>query len=399
MKDLDYDILISGAGVAGLIAAVAFGDAGFTVLCVDPNEPVTDRNAKGADLRTTAYLQPSQEFLASIGVWPLVDDIAMPLETMRIVDISTETERTHDFNSSEISEKPFGYNVGNWAMRAALLKRLKTLPKVKLVTGVSTTSLVTRTSGAFVKLSDGKTVRTNLVIGADGRNSPVRKLLGIDVTRTDFEQSALTFAVTHAIPHQNVSSEIHQSGGPFTLVPLPDLDGTPCSAVVWMERKNTAQELSNLDVPSFENAATKRSGNILGELSLVGRRTSWPIISQMANSLTGERTALIAEAAHVVPPIGAQGLNMSVADIQCLRDLVVKNPSDIGQNGLLAQYERKRLKEIKTRVMGVNLLNRFSMQDLPMLQTARSAGLSLFHNVTPVRRMLMRLGLRSSQNT
>ena len=136
-----------------------------------------------------------------------------------------------------------------------------------------------------------------------------------------YGQKALTFAVTHPLPHQNISTEIHRSGGPFTLVPLPDRDGLPSSAVVWMERGPEVARLMALDAPEFEAAANARSCQILGPLTLAGRRLVWPMIAQIADRMAGERLALMAEAAHVVPPIGAQGLNMSLADLAALLDL------------------------------------------------------------------------------
>jgi 2-octaprenyl-6-methoxyphenol hydroxylase len=124
------DIVISGGGIAGLVAAAAFGDAGFDVLCVDPKHPVTNRDAAGADLRTTAYLQPGQTFLQAIGVWPLVTDCNAPLQVMRIVDAASPDLVSKDFDAKDISDAPFGWNVGNWDMRDGLLRRIASLPNV-----------------------------------------------------------------------------------------------------------------------------------------------------------------------------------------------------------------------------------------------------------------------------
>jgi 2-octaprenyl-6-methoxyphenol hydroxylase len=192
--------------------------------------------------------------------------------------------------------------------------------------GIGTAQLLTRETEARVTLSDGARLRARLVIAADGRNSAVREAAGIDVRTTRYGQKALAFAVTHPIPHENVSTEIHRSGGPFTLVPLPDYTGEdgiarPSSAIVWMERGPEVRRLMALDTPEFEAEMTERSAHLFGPLTLVSRRTVWPIISQTAEALSAERVALVAEAAHVVPPIGAQGLNMSLADIRTLLDL------------------------------------------------------------------------------
>ncbi len=391
MTDTSVDIFISGGGVAGLCAAVAFGAHGFSVLCVDPVPPVTQQAEPGADLRTTAYLQPSQAFLDRIGLWPHVADTAQALQTMRIVDADKGDPK--DFDAADISDAPFGWNVGNWRMRAGLMARLAELPTVDFRPGVATTAYLTRTDAALATLSDGSRVTARMALAADGRDSFIRNTLGIAAKRTEFGQAALTFAVSHPVPHKNVSTEVHKSGGPFTLVPLPDHDGLPCSAVVWMETAANARTLLGMDDATFNSAATERSAHVNGPLSLVSRRTSWPIISQIADRFCAERTALVAEAAHVVPPIGAQGLNMSLKDIETLLDLCLTSPASLGTAEMLRRYHRLRYPEVLLRVKGVGLLNRTSMAGAAPITKARAFGLDAIHGIAPIRKTLMRLGL------
>ncbi|MGR3836984.1 MAG: FAD-dependent monooxygenase, partial [Cognatishimia sp.] len=349
MKAESFDIVISGGGIAGLTAAAAFGAAGFSVQCLDPTAPVTERDTKGADLRTTAFLQPAQTLLERIGLWDRFAAHAAPLQIMRIVDAggAKPTARiVKEFNAQEISDKPFGWNLPNWLLRRELIAHLRGLSNVELCLGIGTTSLFTRANEARVGLSDGRQSQCKLVIAADGRSSPMREAAGIKVRTTRYGQKALAMAITHAVPHENVSTEIHRSGGPFTLVPLPDYQGRPCSALVWMERGARAQELFDLDVPDFEAAMTRRSAGLFGPLTLASRRTIWPIISQQADRMSAQRIALIAEAAHVVPPIGAQGLNMSLGDLQCLLDLASDAPGELGSAKMLAAYHKARHNEI-----------------------------------------------------
>ena len=392
---MTYDIVVSGGGIAGLAAAAAFGADGDSVLCLDPAPPVTDRNAEGADLRTTAFLQPAQAFLDEIGLWPRLAAHAMPLQVMRIVDAGGEEPKariTKEFNASDISDQPFGWNLPNWLLRREFVAHLEGVDTVTFRAGLGTTSLFTREAEARVVLSDGTKVRCKLVIAADGRNSPMRKAAGIDVQTTRFGQKALAFAVTHPIPHGNVSTEIHRTGGPFTFVPLPDLDGRPSSAIVWMEDGPKAEALMALEPEAFEDAMTTRSCSLFGPLELASRRTIWPIISQHADRLSGERIALVAEAAHVVPPIGAQGLNMSLKDLSVLRDLA-RHSDDIGNRKMLDAYHQKRIADIRARVAGITLLNRTSMLSAQPLRDIRAKGLDALYTLTPVRKTLMQLGL------
>lgn len=393
-----YDIVISGGGIAGLCATSIFGALGFDVLCVDPSAPVLERDAPGADIRTTAFLQPAKARLSDAGLWDRLADYAMPLQKMRIMDASgpgPDPKARREFDANDVSDQPFGWNLPNWLLRREITAYVQDLPNVTLLNGVSCTSMMSREAEALVHLSDGKPVKTRLVIAADGRHSTLRQHAGIGVKTIRFGQKALAFAVTHPNPHDNVSTEIHQSGGPFTLVPLPDRDGRPSSAVVWMEDGPKANALMDLDEASFNTAISERSCYLLGPLEQASRRTIWPIIAQGAERLTTQRLALIAEAAHVVPPIGAQGLNMSLNDMAALADLAAARPEGLGDSVMLAAYERARLPDIKTRIAGISMLNRASQTGLPMLQAARAEGLKALHDVPPIRHALMQMGLGS----
>ena len=396
MTEQSVDIVVSGGGVAGLTAAALFGQAGFSVICVDPAPPVTERDTKGADLRSTAFLQPARDLLEKAGIWARLEPYESALQVMRIVDAGGEVAEPRvikEFDASDISDKPFGWNLPNWLLRREMVAHLQGLDNVDFRPGVGTSSVFTREAEAKVSLSDGTRVRCRLVIAADGRNSPVRQGAGVEVKTTRYGQKALAFAVTHPIPHENVSTEIHRSGGPFTLVPLPDYEGRPSSAIVWMEEGPEAVRLSNLPVAEFEAAMNARSCLLFGPLTLASRRTVWPIISQLAEEMSAERIALVAEAAHVVPPIGAQGLNMSLGDMRVLLELAQANPERLGDRAMLEAYGRKRHTEIKARVAGIDLLNRASMMKAQPLRDARAMGLNAIYSLAPVRKTLMQLGL------
>lgn len=390
------DILVSGGGVAGLAAAAAFGSAGFRVICVDPAPPVTERDAEGADLRTTAILQPGRAVLDAAGLWDRLAPHAMPLQVMRIVDAGgaePEARLTRDFDAADISDAPFGWNLPNWLLRREMVARLADMPNVDFRPGTATAAVTTRETEALVRLTEGTTVSARLLVAADGRASPVRAALGIGVRTLRYGQLALAFAVTHPIPHQNVSTEVHRSGGPFTLVPLPDWQGKPSSAVVWMERGPEAKRLAALPKAALEAEMSVRSAHVLGPLTLASRITLWPIIGQLAQRFHGQRTALMAEAAHVVPPIGAQGLNMSLADLAALLELAAADPGGLGGPAMLAAYGRRRWPEVSARVLGVDALNRASMAGAPALRDLRAKAIEVLYGTAPVRRTLMRAGL------
>ncbi|MCY4303375.1 MAG: FAD-dependent monooxygenase [Aestuariivita sp.] len=390
---IDCDILIAGGGISGLLSAVAFGQAGYNVICIDPNPPINNLDSNHVDLRTTAILQPAQKFLARIGIWDYLSPHATPLQSLRIMDVDhgeTSPRLVREFDSTEISEEPFGWNLQNSKIIQTLSLFLEKLNHVECWYGKAAVSLLTRQAEAHVGLDDGTFIRTRLLLACDGRSSRMRQAAGISVRTRHYGQKALAFVVSHPIPHNYTSTEIYQSGGPFTLVPMADIDNAPTSAVVWMETGRKANDLLSLPETEFDEAITLRSCHQFGPLKLISRRSVWPIISQFATRLSGERIALLAEAAHVVPPIGAQGLNMSLADIFTLLDLVKKNPMDVGDRSILDAYQNKRTKDIRLRVGGIDLLNRFSMSIAQPLRDVRAAGLSFIHNIRPVRQAVMR---------
>ncbi|MXU65973.1 FAD-dependent monooxygenase [Oceanomicrobium pacificus] len=394
------DILVAGGGVAGLIATITLARTGAQVTCVDPVPPVTDIAAEGADLRSTAFLQPSVALLRSAGLWDRLAPHAQPLETMRIADAGgpvCAVRELADFRASELGHEAFGYNLPNWLLRREFMAVIGDMAGVDFVAPCKVERITPRTSGPIVHLDDGRALRPELLVAADGRGSLIRRSLGIGVKTRTFGQKALVFNVSHPRPHENVSTEIHRAGGPFTLVPLPDdSDGTHRSAVVWMDRGPEIQRLAALDTAAFEAALNERACDMLGHLTVISRKVAWPIIAQTAERMTGPATVLMAEAAHVVPPIGAQGLNMSLADLSALRDMVIRARTDgrpLGDPVLLAEYEKTRARDVALRTTGVDLLNSASIMSAPALRDLRRQGLRALSGMAPVRKLAMQAGL------
>ncbi|WP_371154522.1 FAD-dependent monooxygenase [Jannaschia sp. 2305UL9-9] len=387
----DTDILISGAGPAGLAAACILGAAGHRITLVDPAPPITGEDAPGADLRTTALLQPARDLLTAAGAWEGLAAHGTELDVMRIVDASGNTPVSRDFTSGDISDAPFGWNVPNWLLRRELLARVADLSTVATRFDTAVTGLFARTTAARVSLSDGTRLSAALVLACDGRTSPLRGMAGIGARTVDYDQTAIVFAVAHDMPHDNVSTEVHRSGGPFTLVPLPDREDTHRSAVVWMDDAAAQVHRMELEQDAFTAEVNDRSAGVMGPLTVISQRAAWPILSRIADRLTAPRLALAAEAAHAMPPIGAQGLNTSLKDIAALRDLAARH--DLGSAAMLDAYHRQRWPDIAARMAGIDMLNRTSRASYAPVQALRGKGMALLHDVAPLRRTMMRLGL------
>ena len=393
---IETDILIAGGGIAGMSAAARFAADGHRIMIVDPAPADI---GEGTDLRTTAFLQPGIETLKKAGVWDTIKPTGAELRVMRIVDAGgTEMtpRETADFDGAETTQGFFGWNVSNKAARVSLMAKLETLPNVDFRFSTTVTGFIGTARYGEATLSGGETVRAKLVVAADGRNSSLREFAGIKHRRWAYDQSALVFVVTHDKPHDNISTEIHRTGGPLTLVPMPDLNGKPCSSVVWMTPADRARQLYNMDDATLSAEITHDTMSMFGPLTVASPRAVWPMISQVPSRLISARLALVAEAAHVVPPIGAQGLNMSLHDIETLADLMAKaklKGDDIGATTLLKSYERKQLPKTLARVGGIDLLNRASMFEPRTLRDLRYAGLTAINRIGPLRKLAIKVGV------
>ncbi len=385
------DIFISGGGIAGQVAACVFAAKGFSVIMVDPVPPVTQADLDGSDLRSTAFLRPARDLF-----WPVLAPHARPLDQLQVIDTTgwppVERERRL-FQASDMGDDPFGWNLMNWVVRRELWTYLQDQERITALYGVGFKSIVQRSHEIIVALDNGDQLRTRLGVAADGKFSPLREAVGIGVSTTRYGQKSLAFTVTHDTPHDNISTEIYNEGGPFTIVPLPDIDGQHASAIVWMNLGPRAVELMAMEVPAFEEVMYHRSTGLLGHMRLKGRRSIWPIVTQTAERLVSGRVAIMAEAAHALPPIGAQGLNTSLNDLIELAALAEAHRGDLGSPGMMHAYEKARKPDIDRRARVIDLFNRVARSGEAPLQALRLAGLKTVHDITPLRKGVMRAGL------
>lgn len=241
-------------------------------------------------------------------------------------------------------------------------------------------------------LDTGGQVSARLVVGADGRNSPVRAAVGIDTKSWRYPQSALIVNLDHDLPHRFHSTEFHTPTGPFTLVPLSGRG----SSLVCVESPEVAQELAAMADDALALELERRAHSVYGKMRIAGARQVYPLGGLVATRMGARRAALVGEAAHVFPPIGAQGLNLGLRDVAALVEIVVAardRGEDIGSDAVLDRYERQRRVDITSRTTAVDLLNRSLLSDLLPVQALRSVGLYLAARVAPLRRMLMREGI------
>ncbi len=404
MLDDSWDIIVVGGGIAGLTTTALLSKLGFAVLCIEPRKLPKRELEASADLRSTAYLVKSIEIFKEAEVWKNLRKHAEKLKVMRICDAGQTDKNNKEsyFDSTEIGLSQFGYNIPNWLTKKVLVSKIKSLEKSQIYYGNKVVKLLNYADRSLVKLSDGKIISTKLIVGADGKNSDIRFLSNIKIKKWDDVQDAIAFVTTHEKEHAGTSIEILQSGGPCTLVPLKNTaDGKFQSAVVWVDQRSKAKQLMALNNKEFSVKLSQRSQFVLGNCKVKSRRTIFPIVTQLADKFYGLRVALIAEAAHVMPPIGAQGLNTSFEDISMLTKLLKKaqiRESDIGDQAILYEYGRIRRQMTQSKIFGVTLLNTFSKSNLPFTQNIRRIGLGLIEKNPNLKRFLMKAGLGNGSN-
>ncbi|CAN7375669.1 UbiH/UbiF family hydroxylase [Aminobacter sp. LjRoot7] len=382
--DTGNRILVAGTGPVGLISALAFAEAGFGVVLAGPP-------ARADDGRTTALMVPALKFLARLGVLDSLEPDASPLKVMRIIDGTARLIRSPivTFRASEIGEEHFGLNFQNRVFNAILEKAVEAHSDIEWRRAM-VDNWALEPSRVTATLSDGTSAEAPLAVAADGRNSPARQAAGISASAQSLPQAALVLNFAHSRDHAFTSTEFHTETGPFTQVPLPGRR----SSLVWVLRPETAKEFASLDDEALSQRVEQQMQSMLGRVTVEGGRQIYPLSTSLPQRFAQNRVALVGEAAHVFPPIGAQGLNLGIRDVDQLVEIASKHREDAGAAETLAAYDSARRPDILARTSAVNLLNRSLLSDMLPAQLARSAGLNVLGGFSPLRAFFMREGLR-----
>ena len=380
---LTTEVAVVGGGPAGLVSALALAAAGAQTLLIAP--------LAKPDYRTTALLASSVQALKTLGVWQDCARYASPLRRLRIVDDTRRLLRAPEtfFEAAEIGLDAFGYNIENRHLIAALEERIRELALARIVTPALT--VTSAADAVFIRHQDGE-AQTQLVIGADGARSLCRQAAGISMRRRAYPQTALTLNLGHSRTHDDTSTEFHTESGPFTIVPLP---GRRSSLVCVLGPKHAAA-LSALSDAGLSDEIERRAHSHLGKVRVEPGRGVFSLAVETAELFAQRRIALVGEAAHIVPPIGAQGLNLGLRDAATIAEIVAdtrRDGHDIGASEVLARYEKQRRADVTSRSIAVDFLNRSLLTDFVPIHGVRGLSLYLVDRIGPLRRAVMREGV------
>lgn len=390
--ELRSDVVIIGGGQAGLTLAALLGQTGLAAIVVDPHPPAPFKDTETTG-RTVALMNSSVNILKGSGIWDMLAPLSTPMHAMKIIDDSDPRRDAIEieFPASDIGLEQFSYNIPGAPLRAALYERVQALKTVRVIK-TTFKSVLPDESGVTVELENGQTIQARLLVGADGRNSPVRRAAGIGVQKREYDQAAITCVINHSRSHNFVSTEFHRPAGPMALVPMPGNQ----SSVVWVETRARAEEILRLKKQDFEQALQDKTNDVLGGITLEIGPEMWPLCSIKAKAITAPRMALVAEAAHVMSPITAQGLNLSLRDVAALAEEIIDAARlglDIGSQNVLQAYAKRRRMDIETRVFGVDAMNRIVSTNALGLKRLRRAGLKSLEALPALKTLSMHVGL------
>ena len=385
------DIIVSGAGAAGLAAAVALAKSGFCVVCAGP----IDTRPTG---RTVALFEGSLRFLRDLGLWQRFEADAQPIRAIKMIDDTAPFLAVPDLTlrADEIDLDALGSNVEIDRLIQGLADEAAALPNLFL-TGDLLRSVEFSEDGVHAGGEDGRSYHGTLIVAADGRRSPARSSARIAARSWRYPQVAITALLAHRRPHNGFSTEFHTRSGPCTLVPLKGTAASPHrSSLVWLMSPREGDRRRALDDEALALELQHQTRSIVGRVSLEPSRGFFPMGGLRVNRLVGRRIALIGEAAHAFPPLAAQGLNLTLRDVaQLVTTLVAARTrgEDIGALAVLERFERARRRDVALRTSGVDVLNRSIMTNFAPVDAVRGAGAIAVRLIGPLRRALLREGI------
>lgn len=392
------DIVIVGAGMVGLTLANLLAQS---EQCDNLNITVVDAGKKPAfaadadvSLRVSAIASGSAALFARLGVWDeIVNTRACPYQDMRVWDAAGHVEgpETLCFDAAEFAVPQLGFIVENVLIQVALLNKLESSAvTIKFETPITSMNKVGERFE--VELAGGQKLEPDLLIGADGAASFVRKNADIGITSWLYSQSAFVTHLQPEISHRNTAWQRFLRTGPVGLLPLAD----GRVSTVWSTTAGQAAEALNASDEQLQVMLTEATDNVLGKLQPIGPRGSFPLKAQHADQYVLAGLALVGDAAHAVHPLAGQGANLGLADAETLATVITdalnanENPGDLP---LLRNYERSRKGANNTMLHFIDAINRLFSNDSTSLARLRGSGMRIFNKSGPIKAHAVQVAL------
>jgi 2-octaprenyl-6-methoxyphenol hydroxylase len=383
--DIPTDILVVGSGMAGLAFAALAAQQGFAITVIDRVHPET-LATEGHDARTVALSAGSRAILAPLNIW----DKIVPFSAA-ITEI--DVQEKHDpfllnFQAGETNSDAFGWIFPNTVVRQVLYETAVGLG-VKFIAPAVLKDIQNGEKNITAILQSGEKITAKLIIGADGRFSRVRDLIGVAGVTLDYHQTALVGLIEHEFPHNGLAVERFYPNGPFAILPFTDADKKHRSAIVWTKDHSKKQKQILPATEQITEQLTPLFDERYGKISAIGKWAQYPLSLFHAKQFIAPRVALISDAAHAIHPIAGQGLNLGMRDVDVLIDELLRaklEGEDIGGKYVLDSYQSRRRFDVFAMVAATDLLNRLFGNKLRSIGWLRSAGLGLVDKINPLKK-------------
>ena len=379
-----YDVILLGGGLVGQTLALALASGGLRVAVVDPADPASVL-APQFDGRASAVSSSSWRMLQTIGVAERLGP-GCAIAGIRVSEGLGGGGL--DFQPAP-EDEPLGHMFENRELRVALRAAVLEQPLIELFMPAVPQQVERNATEVSVTLADGRVLKAALLIGAEGRRSPTRDAAGIKIARWQYDHVAMIAGIEHEKPHGNTAYEIFYPAGPFAILPM--LPGTR-SAIVWTVATRDAEGFLALSERAYTAELEKRMGGFLGAIKLITQRSSYPLGFHHATTITGERLALVGDAAHGIHPIAGQGLNLGFRDVAALAEVLVDGARlglDLGDAQLLERYERWRSVDTLMVAASTDTLTRLFGMPGRSASAIRRFGLSAVQRIPPLKRRFM----------
>ncbi|KJV27446.1 UbiH/UbiF/VisC/COQ6 family ubiquinone biosynthesis hydroxylase [Luteibacter yeojuensis] len=381
------DVAVVGGGMVGAAAALALARAGFSVALVDAREPAAWAASQDVDLRVVGLAPSSIRLLDELGAWQGIrDGRASPYASMVVWD--AENGATLHFDAADEGRDLLGYIVENNLVQAVLWQALDAAG-VRRVVPAEVTGYSMREDRAQLELADGECLSAQLVVAADGADSPLRAMVGIGTHGRDYAQRGIVAHVATARPHERTAWQRFLPGGPLAFLPLAD---GRCS-IVWSLPEPEAQRVLALDDDAFRRELGVASDFRLGPIEAVTRRAAFPLRLKLADRYEVGRLVLLGDAAHAVHPLAGQGVNLGLRDVAELRDTLVEARAagrDFAATHVLRRYARRRRSADEIDARSFDALARiYGWTSFPLV-TARGVGVRILDRLPALKRQLAR---------
>lgn len=389
-----FEVAIVGGGMVGATTAAILAKGGIRVALLDAQNPPRQWPENNIDIRVSALTKASQAILEALGVWPAIRARGVgPYRDMRVFDASGDGVLHFDCADTEYDE--LGHIVENRTTVAELWNLLETLPSATLLCPAAVADMQLHAGGRRLLLQNGSAIDAELIIAADGRDSALRKMAGIDTIGWEYQQSGLVATVSTSKSHQHTAWQRFLPEGPLAFLPL--YNGQ--SSIVWTLSPATAQEHLALPDDEFLRALEEASAGILGAMLDVGPRAAFPLRFQTAQRYTDTRLALIGDAAHAMHPLAGQGANAGLLDAAALGELILKAQAQgrpIASQHVLRAYERWRKGDNLAMQTSMDIIKRtFNASSQPFIHL-RSLGMNGVDRIQALKNFFNRyaMGLR-----